>query len=67
MGLPGWACVVQSSNLDCKVVQYPDTGSIEPGSGPIFGSVSGSDSKFWGIAYAKDTFFLIGNMLFVAL
>ena len=41
-----------------KVVLYRDTGSAEPGSGPIFGSVSGLESQFLGIARAKDTFFL---------
>ena len=41
-----------------KVVLYRDTGSVEPGSGPIFGSVSGSENQFLGIAYAKDTYFL---------
>ena len=33
-----------------------DTSSVEPGSGPIFGSVSGSEIHILGIAYAKDTF-----------
>ena len=41
-----------------KVVLYRDTGSVDPGSGPIFGSVSGSEIHILGIAYAKDTFFL---------
>ena len=29
-----------------KVVLYRDTGSVEPGSGPFFGSVSGSENHF---------------------
>ena len=41
-----------------KVVLYRDTGSVDPGSGPIFGSVSGSEIHILGIAYAKDTFSL---------
>ena len=41
-----------------KVVLYRDTGSVDPGSGPIFGSVSGSEIQILGIAYAKDTFCL---------
>ena len=41
-----------------KVVLYRDTGSIDPGSGPIFGSVSGSEIHILGIAHAKDTFSL---------
>ena len=32
-----------------KVVPYRDTGSVEPGSRPFFGSVSGSQSQFLGI------------------
>ena len=38
---------------------YRDTGSAEPGSGPIFGSVSGSENQFLGITYAKDMYFLL--------
>ena len=41
-----------------KVVLYRDTGSVDPGSGPIFGSASGSEIHILGIAYAKDTFYL---------
>ena len=41
-----------------KVVLYRDTGSDDPGSGPIFGSVSGSEIHILGIAYAKVTFSL---------
>ena len=41
-----------------KVVRYRDTGSVDPGSGLIFGSVSGSEIQILGIAYAKDTFCL---------
>ena len=41
-----------------KVVLYRDTGSVDPGSGPILGSVSGSEIHILGIAYAKDTFSL---------
>ena len=41
-----------------KVVLYRETGSVDPGSGPIFGSVSGSEIHILGIAYAKDTFSL---------
>ena len=37
---------------------YRDTGSAKPGSGLIFGSVSGLESQFLGIAYVKDTFCL---------
>ena len=40
------------------VVLYRDTGSVEPGSGQIFGSVSGSENQVLGISYAKDTFIL---------
>ena len=40
-----------------KVVLYRDTGSVDPGSGPIFGSVSGSEIHILGIAYAKDILF----------
>ena len=40
-----------------KVVLYRDTGSVYPGSGPIIGSVSGSEIHILGIAHAKDTFF----------
>ena len=39
-----------------KVVLYRDTSSVDPGSEPIFGSVSGSEIHILGIAYAKDTF-----------
>ena len=35
-----------------------NTGSVDPGSGPIFGSASGSEIHILGIAYAKDTFYL---------
>ena len=58
---------LKETNLDstaCKnplvirVVLYRDTGTVDPGSGPIFGSVSGSEIHNLGIAYAKDTFFL---------
>ena len=41
-----------------KVVLCRDTGSVDPGSGPIFGSVSGSEIQILVIAYAKDTFCL---------
>ena len=41
-----------------EVVLYRDTGSVDPGSGPIFGSVSGSEIQILGIACAKDTFSL---------
>ena len=41
-----------------KVVLYQDTCLVDPGSGPIFGSVSGSDIPILGIAQAKDTFSL---------
>ena len=37
---------------------YQDTGSVEPGSRPLFGSVSGSENQFWGIFTSKDTFCL---------
>ena len=33
----------------CKVVLYRDTGSVEPGSRPFFGSVSGSEIQILGI------------------
>ena len=46
------------SPLYCKVVLYRDTGSVNPGSGPILGSVSVSEIHILGIAYAKDTFSL---------
>ena len=42
----------------CKIVLYRDTGSVDPGSGPILGSVSGSEIHILGIFYAKDTFSL---------
>ena len=35
-----------------------DTVSVEPGSRRIFGSVSVSESRFWGILCSKDTFCL---------
>ena len=35
-----------------KVVPYRDTGSVEPGSRPFYGSVSGSQSQFLGIDHA---------------
>ena len=35
---------------------YRDTGSVDPGLGPIFGSVYGLEIHILGIAYAKDTF-----------
>ena len=38
-----------------KVVLYRDTGLVDPGSGPILGSVSGSEIHILGTAYAKDT------------
>ena len=41
-----------------KVVLYRDTGSVDPGSGAIFGSVSGSEIHILGISDAKDTFSL---------
>ena len=41
-----------------KVVLYRDTGSVDPGSEPIFGSLSGSEIHILGITYAKDTFSL---------
>ena len=43
---------------ESKVLQYRDTASAEPGSGQTFGSVSGPEIQFLGIAYAKDTFCL---------
>ena len=48
----------QTDTVVNKVVLYRDTGSVHPGSGPIFGSVSGSEIHILGIAYAKDTFSL---------
>ena len=47
-----------SSSLSVNVVLYRDTGSVDSGLGPIFGSVSGSEIHILGIAYAKDTFSL---------
>ena len=41
-----------------KVVLYQDTCLVDPGSGPIFGSVSCLEIHILGIAYAKDTFSL---------
>ena len=41
-----------------KVVMYRDTGSVDPGLGPILGSVSGSEIHILGITCANDTFFL---------
>ena len=34
--------------LACKVVLYRDTGWVDPGSGPILGSVSGSEINILG-------------------
>ena len=42
-----------------KVALYRDTGSVEPGSRPFFGSVSGSEIQILDIALAKDTFSLL--------
>ena len=39
-----------------KVVLYRDTGSVDPGSGSVFGCVSGSEIHIFSIAYAIDTF-----------
>ena len=33
-----------------------DTGSVDPGSGPNFGSVSGLEIHISGISYANDNF-----------
>ena len=52
------SCLTVLSGPQNKVVLYRDTGSVDPGSGPIFGSVSGSEIHILGIAYAKDTFYL---------
>ena len=41
-----------------RVRTYRDTGSVEPGSEPIFGSVSGSENQIFGILCDKDTFCL---------
>ena len=41
-----------------KVVLYRDTGSVDPGSGHVFGSVSGSEIHILGVTHAKDTFSL---------
>ena len=48
----------EETTTTTKVVLYRDTGSADPGSGPILGSVSGSEIHILGIAYAKDTFSL---------
>ena len=42
-------------SMDTKVGLYRDTGSVNPGSGPIFAFVSGSEIQILGVAYAKDT------------
>ena len=44
-----------------------DTGSVEPGLRPIFGSVSGSENQFWGIYDWKDTFCLYYRLFFGSL
>ena len=41
-----------------RVRTYRDTSSVEPGSEPIFGSVSGSENHNFGILCDKDTFCL---------
>ena len=41
-----------------KAGRYRDTVSVEPGSKPFYGSVSVSETHFFGIFHNKDTFFL---------
>ena len=42
-----------------RVRTYRDTGLVEPGSEPIFGSVSGSENQIFGILCDKDNFCLL--------
>ena len=41
-----------------RVRTYRDTGSVQPGSEPIFDSVSGSENQIFGISCDRDTFCL---------
>ena len=61
---------VQSENeltLSDKDGKVRDTGSVEPESRPIFGSVSGLNNQFLCILMPKRYFFAILEILFVVL